>query len=197
MNAQEVPESSVVCSSLHLGKMPLREIPIAVDYSETHAVVHDSTIDDQQAIDTLPDPVPCPYAMPRKPEIGIFVNAERMPYLKSCKGASYSDSKKCSDEKLLSFLYGNLEYPEEMKSYEGKGLVVVQFMIEEDGNISDEVRVVRDPAPAFSEEALRVVELMKCARGMEWMPGTQFGKAVPVQYNLPIKFKPGGGNPYQ
>lgn len=193
-------ESDVVYSAFRPGKVPLREMPVIDSYSSPPLSVRDTVPTASQAVDVLPDPIPCPFAARRKPQPDAavyWVNKEHMPYLKACESDKDSARKKCAEEKMISFIYDNLVYPKEMESYEGKGMVIVQFVIEADGSISDEVKVLRSPAAPFSAEALRIVDLIKCTRGMEWMPGTQYGKAVAVTYNVPIKFKPGGGNPYK
>jgi hypothetical protein len=196
---QANPELGVVCSTLRPVKGPLRESSLIVDYSNPPVAVEDAVPVVSPAVEKLPEPIPCLYAMAGKPEpeepIFCF-NAERMPYLKACAAEHYAEQRKCTGEKLLAFIYNNLVYPEGRKPSVEKAVVVVQFVIESDGNISDEVKVVRDIGPPFSAEALRIVDLLRCTRGMEWMPGTQYNKPVAVRYNLPIKFKPGGGNPY-
>ena len=60
--------------------------------------------------------------------------------------------------------------------------MVVQFVVNEDGSISDS-RVVRSIDPQLDAEALRVVNAMPA-----WEPGIQNGKAVKVKYNVPVAF---------
>lgn len=62
-----------------------------------------------------------------------------------------------------------------------KGLVVVSFIIEIDGSIS-EVQVKRDLGFGTGEEAVRVVSKSK-----KWKPGIQEGRPVRVRYSLPIR----------
>lgn len=84
-------------------------------------------------------------------------------------------------EALYQFLAANIKYPggpEDCVS----GKVIVSFVIEKDGTVSD-AKVVRKLHPAFDAEALRVVKLMP-----KWEPGRQEGKPVRVQFNLPINF---------
>jgi protein TonB len=54
--------------------------------------------------------------------------------------------------------------------------------VEPDGSISNP-EIVRDIGAGCGEEALRIVNMMP-----EWIPGRQRGKAVRVQFNLPVRF---------
>ena len=62
------------------------------------------------------------------------------------------------------------------------GVVYVTFVVGKDGKITD-VKVLRGIGGGCDEEAIRVVKSMP-----PWKPGKQRGKAVTVQYNLPIRF---------
>ena len=64
-----------------------------------------------------------------------------------------------------------------------EGLVLVSFVVEKDGNISN-ASVLRGIGGGCDEEALRVV-----ARMPAWKPGQQGGKPVRVRYTLPMRFK--------
>lgn len=76
-----------------------------------------------------------------------------------------------------------LKYPEKAIEQGVQGIVHLTFVVETDGTLSD-IKVLRGIGAGCDEEALRIV------RGMpKWKPGTQRGKAVRVQYNLPIRFK--------
>ncbi|MBL7884148.1 MAG: energy transducer TonB [Bacteroidia bacterium] len=82
------------------------------------------------------------------------------------------------------FLRENIKYPKKARKKDKQGIVYITFVVEKDGHIS-EARVLKGvaDAPELDKEALRVVNLMP-----KWKPGTQSGKKVRVQYNLPIKF---------
>lgn len=84
-------------------------------------------------------------------------------------------------EALYQFLASNIKYPGHSDQCVN-GKVIVSFVIEKDGSVSD-AKVVRKLAPNFDDEALRVVKLMP-----KWKPGRQDGKPVRVQFNLPINF---------
>ena len=85
-------------------------------------------------------------------------------------------------DSLLAFLQRNIVYPELARENGIEGKVYVTFVVETDGSISN-VKVLRDIGGGCGLEAVRVVKLMP-----KWKPGKQAGKAVRVQYNLPIYF---------
>lgn len=84
---------------------------------------------------------------------------------------------------LLKFLAANINYPKAAKDAGIEGMVVIQYVIEKDGSISN-AKVVKGIGSGCDEEALRVVNAMP-----NWVAGKQRGQAVPVQFNLPIRFK--------
>lgn len=85
-------------------------------------------------------------------------------------------------EELIAYLMNNIEYPEAAKSAGVNGRVLVQFVVNTDGSIGD-VDVIKGIGNGCDEEARRVVAAMP-----SWSPGVQDGKAVRVQYTLPIQF---------
>jgi TonB family protein len=78
----------------------------------------------------------------------------------------------------------HLVYPEAAKKAGTQGRVVLQFTIMPDGSMSD-VQVLRGLSPEIDAEALRV--LNSC--DLKWTPGIQGGKAVKVNYVIPIVFQ--------
>ena len=86
----------------------------------------------------------------------------------------------------MKFLSANMKYPAEAKEKKQEGRVIVQFIVEKDGSITN-AKVVRGVSPLLDQEALRVVGIMP-----KWNPGTQRGQAVRVQYTLPVMFSLNG-----
>jgi protein TonB len=85
-------------------------------------------------------------------------------------------------EALFSYLGKNIEYPDLAKDAKIEGKVYITFVVNSNGGI-DNVMVLRGIGGGCDEEAVRVVKSMPT-----WIPGKQRGKAVKVQYNLPINF---------
>lgn len=84
---------------------------------------------------------------------------------------------------LLDYLRTNIKYPEDCRVNHVEGRVLVTFIVETDGAISN-ANVVRGVDPSLDAEALRVILGMPY-----WKPGKQRGSAVRVQYTVPINFK--------
>lgn len=108
-----------------------------------------------------------------KPEVEnkIFDVVEQMPSFPGGNAA------------LMKYLSDNVKYPVVAQENGVQGRVVVSFVVEKDGHITD-VKVVRSVDPSLDKEAARVVRSMP-----SWIPGKQNGSAVRVKYNVPVSFK--------
>ena len=115
-----------------------------------------------------PPPPPAP-----KPEVAskVFDVVEEMPSFPGGQGA------------LMSYLASNIKYPVVAQEYGVQGRVIVSFVVERDGSISD-VKVARSVDPSLDREAQRVVKSMP-----RWKPGKQNGSAVRVKYTVPVVFR--------
>lgn len=87
------------------------------------------------------------------------------------------------EEALFKYLGENTVYPEVSQEKGHQGIVYVTFVIEKTGSLSG-IEVLRSVSEEIDAEALRVV---KSTNG-KWTPGYHKGKAVRVQYNLPMRF---------
>jgi len=119
----------------------------------------------------------------------IYKVVEQMPRFPGCedRGGDDSTKKDCADRKMLAYIYDKLKYPAIAKENGVEGTVVVQFVVEKDGAITN-VKCIRDIAAQCGQEGVRVVKTMKDMQE-RWTAGRQRGKAVRVQFNLPIKFR--------
>ncbi|NNE48456.1 MAG: TonB family protein [Rhodothermales bacterium] len=124
----------------------------------------DASLDIDEVMD-LPPPPPPP-ADEEEPEPEIFVIVETMPEL--IGGLQ-------SVQKMIS-------YPPIAKKAGVEGRVIVQFVVNEQGNVVDPV-VVRGIGAGCDDEAIRAVSQAK------FKPGKQRGKPVKVKMSLPITFK--------
>ncbi len=77
----------------------------------------------------------------------------------------------------------NIKYPVVAEENGVQGRVVVTFVVERDGSITD-VKVVKSVDPSLDKEAQRVVKSMP-----HWIPGKQNGSAVRVKYTVPVTFR--------
>ena len=84
---------------------------------------------------------------------------------------------------MIAFLQTNMKYPEDAAKQKVEGRVMVQFVVETDGSVSD-VHVAKQVFPSLDAEAVRVVQAMP-----KWTPGKEKGRVVRVKYLLPIVFR--------
>lgn len=126
----------------------------------------------------------------------IYKVVEEMPRFPGCEAldTSLQVKSQCAQQRLLAFIYQNIVYPIEARREGNEGTVVVSFVVEKDGFISNP-RIVRDIGGGCGEEALRIISAMNQS-GVRWTPGKKDGKPVRVQFNLPVKFKLKEALPY-
>ena len=108
---------------------------------------------------------------PKEEETKVFDVVEQMPSFPGGQSA------------LLQYLSSNIKYPVVAEENGVQGRVIVTFVVEKDGSITD-VRVVKSVDPSLDKEAQRVVKSMP-----KWIPGKQNGSAVRVKYTVPVTFR--------
>jgi TonB family protein len=86
-------------------------------------------------------------------------------------------------EKLMEFLANNIKYPADMREHNIQGKVIVSFIVEKNGSVSN-VKALHGPGYGAEDEAERVISLTSS----KWIPGLQNHQYVRVQYVLPISF---------
>lgn len=101
----------------------------------------------------------------------IVVHAEVMPEFPGGTSA------------LMKYLSTHIKYPAVSQEIGAYGRVIVQFVVDRDGTITDPV-VVRGVEVHLDKEAIRVISSMP-----KWKPGMQNGKRVRVKYTLPVLFR--------
>ena len=104
-------------------------------------------------------------------ETKIFTVVEQMPMYPG------------GDAALMGYLRDNIHYPTIAAENGVQGRVVVGFVVERDGSITD-VKILRGVDPSLDREAMRVVKSMP-----RWNPGKQNGSAVRVKYQVPVSFR--------
>ncbi len=113
---------------------------------------------------------------PQTPEKQVLQVAEKMP--------EYPGGM----AELMKFISTTVQYPKESHENGEQGRVIVQFVVEKDGTVTNP-KVLKSVTPALDAEALRVVKLMP-----KWKPGMNKGKAVAVKFSVPISFRLDGGS---
>lgn len=84
---------------------------------------------------------------------------------------------------MIEFLQKNVKYPADAEKQKVEGRVLVSFVVETDGSITD-IKVMKKAFPSLDAEAVRVAKAMP-----NWKPGKQKGKVVRVHFSLPISFR--------
>ena len=101
----------------------------------------------------------------------IYNNVEVMP--------SYpGDMTEC-----YMFVARQMHYPEEAAEKGIQGRVLIRFVVEKDGRLTN-FEVIETPDPLLSDEALRVLKQMP-----QWIPAKNKGKDVRCRYSMPIQFR--------
>lgn len=118
-----------------------------------------------------PPPPPPPPPAGTSDESGVYTVVENMPQFPG------------GDEGRIDYMVKNMKYPKEAVEKGLEGTVYVSFIVEPDGAVSN-AKVLKGIGKPCDEEAVRVVSAMP-----KWKPGTQNGKAVRVQFTLPVNFK--------
>jgi protein TonB len=83
---------------------------------------------------------------------------------------------------LAAFIKKEVKYPKKAKRAGIQGKVLVSFVVDKDGSVTD-VSIARGMDPLLDEEAMRAVRLMP-----KWTPGLLNGKPVKTKFNLPVSF---------
>jgi len=128
-------------------------------------------VDDENIrVHHLPPLYPSLPPSPQEDEI-IFTIVEKMPEFPGGRGS------------LISFINENRIYPVQAQENGIQGRVVLQFVVEVDGSITN-IQIIRGVSPDIDREAVRIIESMP-----NWMPGEQRGQKVRVRYTLPVFFR--------
>lgn len=111
-----------------------------------------------------------------------FMIVENMPALGDCKKMRGDERHQCTQMEIIKYVSQNTKYPPIAKDAGIQGTVFVYFVVDKKGKVTD-AKVLRPVDPRLDKEALRVIESLP-----EFEPGEQRGKAVSVQYTIPVKF---------
>lgn len=84
---------------------------------------------------------------------------------------------------LLAYLRKHVNYPMAAQESGIQGRVIVQFVVNRDGSVTDPI-ILRSVCSVLDREAIRVVSSMP-----RWRPGMQGGRTVRTTYTIPVSFK--------
>ncbi len=83
---------------------------------------------------------------------------------------------------MMTYIGQNIKYPAEAVAKGIEGRVVVQFVVNKEGDLQD-IKVMKSIDPLLDQEAIRVISSMP-----KWTPGKLKGEAVNIQYTMPLQF---------
>lgn len=127
--------------------------------------------DDDQTIRVISCDPSLPHNSTGGSLLGFHPIANEMPYFPNGMAAFYR------------YIQDKIVYPTESKANGIEGRVFIGFIVEKDGKLSN-LEVLRSPAPALGEEALRVMK-----GSPPFIPGKQRGMVVRTKMVVPIHFQ--------
>lgn len=86
-------------------------------------------------------------------------------------------------ETFWTFLMKNLHYPEGAEADSVQGRVIVRFVVEKDGSLTN-YEILHSPDDRLTDEALRVLRMMP-----RWQPAKNNGRPVRSRYVVPVAFR--------
>jgi TonB family protein len=126
-----------------------------------------------------------PTPIPTDPNAPVaMVSAARPPVFKKCSKSNKEKEAQCTTDKIRQFLQSRIEYPKAALDKGIHGTVVVSFVVERDGSIS-EVKALNDIGGGCGKEAMRLIKALP-----RFKPGLNAkGEPIRVQYTQPVTFK--------
>jgi len=152
------------------------------------AAVTDTFVATPLIVETVaPPPPPLPPPPPVVDDTP-FVIVEEMPRFPGCEetGLPRREMTDCANKALMAYVLSKVKYPSIARENGIEGYVVAQFVIDQEGNITD-IAIKRDIGGGCGEAVANVLNTMKAKKG-KWRPGRQQGRPVKVLFTLPIKF---------
>jgi protein TonB len=112
----------------------------------------------------------------------IYDVAEVMPRYAGCDQV-VNDTIDCTFTQMIKHIQQNIQYPKEALAAGASGPVVVDFVVDAEGQVKDPV-VSKGIGFGLDQEAIRIVSIMP-----KWTPGMEGSKAVAVRMTIPIIFQ--------
>lgn len=177
----EVHEPAAGCDSMVVGKVAVPEEPDTASFANEQRSRQAATApkaplvsqeEDEQVLGGVQDPrIMAELQMMAPDTTKVYDVVEQMPMFPG------------GTQALMQFLKDNVQYPPECEEICIQGRVILTFVVERDGSIT-QAKVVKSLDPRLDAEALRVVKAMP-----KWIPGRQAGVTVAVKYTIPVTFR--------
>lgn len=155
---------------------PPERIEVPMLSTQIQLVTNNTTTDTDIKFEDFDEKTTIVFAKPKTETIveeEIFVRVEQMP---TFQGGDINSFR--------NWVQSRIKYPEDALEANITGTVVLQFVVEPNGELT-KFEVLATPDASLSDEVIRV---MKSTPKGAWKPGKQRGKTVRVKYSLPIRF---------
>lgn len=117
-------------------------------------------------------------------EDAIMVDVDIKPTWKSCEDETTAQVRQdCFDKNLTAFFNDFIIYPEKARKKKIEGQVIVQFVVEKDGSVSN-IQVIHDIGEGCGDEVVRAIQHLPLLA-----PGSNKGTPARVLYKAPFNFK--------
>lgn len=152
---------------------PLAGEPYVPDTTECKHIPDEPFLLEGDVVAPVPDTLKEYVFEPKEDEDrpGVYIVVEHMPEFPG------------GDKGFYQYIADNIKYPTEARENGIIGRVIVNFIVEPDGSVSD-IKVLRGIGGGCDEEVVRLVESMP-----KFKPGIQNGDAVRVSYTVPVIFR--------
>lgn len=155
------------------------------DDNTTPLANQDSPSDNQNNANTTPSDNPKEDGDGGAVEPPTAFTVEQLPMFPACKGLSRAEQKACFDEQLARAIVKNLVYPEGDLAIGKQGVAQVEFVIDENGAITNVVALNNKRASSEMQKAAeRAVKKIP-----KLIPAKQGNKEVRIKYTIPVVFK--------
>ncbi len=128
-----------------------------------------------------------PSTPPSAAEEEIFVQVDQAPKFPGCEGSDTSPLENCSDHPLLFMFYEELEYPLAAREHGIQGIVVVAFVVEKDGQVSNPQ--IKKGIGGGCDEAVVYMINRSNELGIAWTPGMKDGQPVRTKVEASFSFR--------
>ncbi len=123
--------------------------------------------------------------MPLEDEVPIFItNVEKKPVFPGCENLQTEEERfECFNNEIRKFIGRHVQYKTIWKELGLEGKVFIRFVVDRQGEITD-VEVRRGVHNDLDQEALKTISKLP-----KMTPAKQNGRAVNVEYIVPVNFK--------
>ncbi|CAM1371057.1 energy transducer TonB [Tenacibaculum xiamenense] len=118
-----------------------------------------------------------------KEDVISFSEVDHVPVFTNCNGG-YEDATNCFNDKMQEHINMNFTYPEAALENKMEGVVLVSFIIDIEGDVTDIKTISSQNNEILKKEAVRIISMLP-----KFIPGKTNNKNINVLYSFPMEFK--------